>query len=169
MNGKVSQLSPCPFCGGSSALYSTAKTSVVYCAGCHAYGSPVMDVADYDEAVREAVFAWNHIVPETGEKSCSQSIVTAPPICKCCKRPMGEGRIIPHDAVYLRDCPFCGGKAQSAFKETKKGLVFYIECPDCKAHGSFIRGDMQNISTLMKKAAFKWNKREADLMGDLEP
>lgn len=170
MNTKASQQAPCPFCGGSSVIYSTKKTAAVYCAGCHAYGPPVKDGAVYEEAVKEACAGWNHQVPETGEKRYVQSTQMDPPICECCKRPMGEGRIIQHDTVNLRNCPFCGGNARTVAKETKKGLVFYIECTECKAHGTSIKGDsLENPSAWIKKAAFKWNKREADLMGDLEP
>ena len=175
MKSKIA-LSPCPFCGAKPSVCGSRKTQYIYCGGCNAQGAHFECQFDrfkmpseFEKTELECYAAWNHRVPETEERNCVRSIEIDPPICRCCKRPMGEKRIIEHDELKLRNCPFCGGKAKVAAKETGQGWTFFIECTNCAAHARFVRGDFENRSKLIKEAAFKWNKREADLMGDLEP
>ena len=55
----MSNLLPCPFCGGEAELHCDLDIYAVICSKCGAWGATVDDWHEGDNAAKDAIAAWN--------------------------------------------------------------------------------------------------------------
>ena len=70
----MSELKPCPFCGGEAEIFTTTSDSIprkgrawCHCISCHSSGEPFEDNDNNGQFVFKAIEAWNRRVENAAD------------------------------------------------------------------------------------------------------
>ena len=56
---RMTELKPCPFCGGKAKRFYSLSSSWIGCTKCVAYGPPFGDITEPQDGMERAITAWN--------------------------------------------------------------------------------------------------------------
>ncbi len=146
---------PCPFCGGTE-LRPTYEDRI-RCSVCEAEG-PIPVLMDKYGPLPAMYKVWNKRASDPGE-GCVVPSTEIPARMRECD----DDRIVQHDGLLVKPCPFCGKEARPVATKTDFGLAFRVECTACHSHGRAVgKGCGSNLARV-KYAVSLWNTRASNI------